>query len=275
MTERWADLHIHTFFSDSTSSPQEVITQAQACGLSCIAITDHDTVDGIMPTMSAAQPYNIEVIPAIELSSEIEGKDVHVLGYFIDYTNAELIRKLSVMQNTRGERMREMIDKLKGLGIANITFEEVSALAESDSVGRPHLATILREKGWVKNNQEAFNKYLADGAPANVPKYKQSPFEAIKLIKESGGIAVLAHPMLTKVDEHIAQLVEAGLGGLEVYYPNVSQTLIRFYEGLVRKYQILATGGSDAHGAVKKHTFIGKIKIPYTLVEKLKDACPV
>jgi len=196
-----ADLHIHTHFSDSTSSPLEVAQQAREHELSCISITDHDTIDGIQPTIREAGKFDIEVIPGIELSSEIDGKDVHILGYCFDYKDSEFTNKIKIMQNARINRMHEMIDKLKRLGIDNITPEEVCQLAQSNSVGRPHLATVLQEKGWVSSNQEAFNKYLADNASAYVPKFKQTPAEAIALIREAGGIAVLAHPMLTKVDE--------------------------------------------------------------------------
>ncbi len=272
---RLADLHIHTHFSDSTSSPQEVVQQAQEYGLSCISITDHDTIDGIHPTFEEAKKYDIEVISGVELSSEINGKDVHMLGYLFDDQNKEFIDRLKHMQGVRIDRMGEMIEKLKVLGIDNITLEEVCDLAQSDAVGRPHLAAKLVEKGWVNNIQMAFNKYLADGAPAFVPKFKQSPNEAIALIRQAGGIAVLAHPMLTKVDELIPGLVKAGLGGIEAYYPNTTDTVMDFYEGLAKKHGIAVTGGSDAHGDAKKYTYIGRKTIPYELVEKLKDACGV
>lgn len=269
--KRLADLHIHTHFSDSTSSPAEVIEQAHENGLDCIAITDHDTVDGVQPAVEAAGTYGIEVLPGIELSSEINGKDVHILGYLLDCEQGEFVGQIRHIQNARVERMREMIGKLKAMGVDDITLKEVCALAQSDSVGRPHLATVLREKGWVKSHQTAFDKFLAEDAPAYVPKFKQTPYEAIALIRKAGGVAVLAHPMLTRVDELIPGFVEAGLGGLEVYYPNNTEHVIRFYEGLAKKYRLVATGGSDAHGSVKKHTYIGKLKIPYALVEKLKN----
>jgi len=249
---RLADLHIHTHFSDSTSSPQEVVELANTNSLSCIAITDHDTFDGIQPTMDEAQKYDIEVISGIELSSEINGKDVHILGYLFDFKDREFADQVKHMQRVRVERMQEMIEKLKALNIDNITLEEVCGLAESDAVGRPHLAAKLVEKGWVNNIQMAFNKYLADGAPAFVPKFKQTPNEAIALIQKAGGIAVLAHPMLTKVDELIPGFVKAGLGGIEAYYPNTTDTVMNFYEGLAIKHGLAVTGGSDAHGDAKK-----------------------
>ncbi|MCK4882643.1 MAG: PHP domain-containing protein [Candidatus Omnitrophica bacterium] len=268
---RPADLHIHTNFSDSTSTPEEVVQQAYEQDLGCIAIADHDTIDGIQPAIEAAQKHDIEVISGIELSSEIGGKDIHVLGYLFDYKDQGFVDRINCMQNERVTRMQKMIDKLKTMGIDNIAMEEVSDQSQSDSLGRPHLANLLREKGWVKTNQMAFNKYLADGAPAFVPKFKQTPYEAIALIQEFGGVAVLAHPMLTRVDELIPSLVAAGLGGLEVYYPGNSDNVTRFYEGLAKKYALAATGGSDAHGSSKKHTYVGKVQIPYDLVEKLKS----
>ena len=270
---RFADLHIHTHYSDGTLSPQEVIADAHAQGLSCIAITDHDTVDGIAPAIEAAEEFAIEVVPGIELSSEIDGKDVHILGYFFDYKNKEFIKMIERMQSSRVGRMGKMIEKLRTLGINNISLEEVRERTLSGSVGRPHLAAILQEKGWVVSIQDAFDRYLANDAPAYVSKFQQTPYEAIKLIQDFGGIPVLAHPMLTNVDELIAGFVSAGLRGLEVYYPNCTDNVTRFYKGLAKQYNLIATGGSDAHGSVKKHTFIGKIKIPYLIVEQLKTDC--
>ena len=266
----FADLHIHTFYSDGTSSPEEVVEQAQQAGLCAIAITDHDTIDGIEPTIQAASKYNLEVISGIELSSEINNKDIHILGYFFDHKSSYLHEQLEHFQNTRIERMKMMIEKLNGLGISGITFEEVAALAKSKSVGRPHLATILVNKGKVGNLREAFDKYLAEGAPAYVAKYKQTPFEAIDLIEKCGGIAVMAHPAVTGMDEIIPRLVRKGLRGLEVYYPFSSSKIVGFYEGLAKKHHLFMTGGSDSHGKARNYTFVGKIKIPYTLVEDIK-----
>ena len=267
-----ADLHIHTHYSDGTMSPQEVVADALHCGINCIAITDHDTVDGISPAIEAARGCDLEVLPGIELSTEINGKDVHMLGYLFNWQDASLVEQLKEMQNARAERMKQMIQKLEALGIHNISFEEISDAARTKALGRPHLAAALVEKKIVGNMRAAFDKYLAEGAPAYVPKFKQTPQEAIQLIKGLGGIVVLAHPMLTNVDELIPGLVAAGLGGLEAHYPNCSVNVMCFYENLARKHHLVITGGSDAHGAAKKHTFIGKVRIPYDLVEKLKEA---
>ena len=267
---RLADLHIHTFYSDGTSSPEEVVKDAVSHGLSCIAITDHDTLDGIKPTRTIAAQFNIEVIAGVELSTEWNRKDIHVLGYFFDEADQEFRGLLKLAQHGRVDRMVQMLEKLHNLGIKNISLEEVCALAKSKSVGRPHLASLLVEKGWVMDMKTAFDKYLEEGGPAYVPKFKITPFEAISLLNKIGGVAVLAHPMLTQIDEIIPQLVKQGLGGLEVYYPNCSEASIRFYEGLAKKHNLVMTGGSDAHGKAKQHTFIGKKSIPYELVEKLK-----
>ena len=267
-----ADLHIHTHFSDSTLSPQEVIEQAHRAELSCISITDHDTIDGVIPTQFSAQAVEIEVIAGIELSSGLDGKDIHVLGYLIDCQNEIFKVELEHIQNARIERMREMIQKLKTLGIDNISLEEVCGLTQSKSVGRPHLASVMHKKGWVSSFREAFDKYIGEGCPAYVEKYKMTPFQAIELIRQAGGVAVLAHPMVTNRDELIPRLVEAGLQGIEVYYPNYSNNTINYYEGLARKYRLIMTGGSDAHGTVKDNTYIGKIKIPYAIVTQLKEA---
>ena len=269
---KFADLHIHTNFSDSTLSPQDVVKEALERQLSCIAITDHDTVEGIKPTQQAACNSGLEIIPAIEMSSELQGKDIHILGYFLDCGNVILKEELKKMRSARIDRIQKMIEKLKIFGINNITLEEVCALSLG-SVGRPHLAAVLKEKRWVSSIPEAFEKYIGEDGPAYINKFKISSFEAIALIKKSKGLAVLAHPVVTNRDELIPSLVDAGLQGIEVYYPYYSETAIQFYLGIAKKHNLLATGGSDGHGKAKPHTFIGKMRIPYELVEKMKEAC--
>ena len=267
-----ADLHIHTFYSDSTDSPEEVVKSALQEKLSCIAITDHDTLEGIKPTQVAAQNSDLEVLSGVELSAEIEKKDIHILGYLVDDGSRVLSNRLKEIQNLRLNRIKKMIELLKSLGVDNIRYEEVCQLTQSDSVGRPHLARVLLQKGWVKTIKEAFDKYLAEGAPAYVPKFKMTPLDAIELIRKSGGIPVLAHPMMNNRDEIIPSLVEAGLLGIEVYYPNCSETVIKYYEEIAKKHNLITTGGSDAHGRSKENTFIGKKRISYEIVEQLKQA---
>jgi 3',5'-nucleoside bisphosphate phosphatase len=267
-----ADLHIHTYFSDSTSSPQEVVDDALKAGLSCIAITDHDIVEGVNPAIEAALGHPLEVVPGIELSSEFENCDIHILGYFIDHNQGPLFEKIDVFLDARMERMKTMIMNLKSVGVNNIEFEEVCALTKSRAVGRAHLAMLLLQKGWVTNIKSAFEKYLGPGCPGYASKYKQTPFEAIELIRSSGGVAVMAHPMLTQKDELIPRFVAAGLKGLEVYYPNCMPTVTQFYERIAQKNGLIATGGSDAHGKAKSYTYVGKKTVPVDVVEELRRA---
>ncbi len=266
------DLHIHTHFSDSTLSPREALEEAFRAGITCISITDHDTVEGLAPAIEEAKSFGIEVLSGVELSSEMDQKDIHILGYLFDPLNSTLQSRLFLMQNARVERMRKMIERLKTLGVDNIELSEVCALSQSRSVGRPHLAAVLLKKGWITSIREAFDRFIGEGGPAFAEKFKMTPFEAIELIVKAGGVAVLAHPMVTNRDELIPRMVEAGLKGIEVYYPNYSSGAISYYEGIAQKNNLIMTGGSDAHGAVKDNTFIGKIKIPYSVVEKLKQA---
>jgi len=268
---KFADLHIHTFFSDGTFSPRKVVEEASKFGLSCISITDHDTLEGVKPAQEVGAEYNVEVISGVELSTEIDGKDVHILGYFIDSDDSPILKTLRRAQETRMERVRRMISKLKELGVDNIEFDEVASLTKSESVGRLHLATVLIDKGWVSNIPQAFSKYLGEDCPAYVPKYKMTPLEAIKLIKESSGVSVFAHPMATGKDELIPQLVEGGLQGLEVVYPNYSKSTENYYANIAKKHGLIMTGGSDAHGIAKGSTYIGKARIPYENVEEMKN----
>ncbi len=268
---RLADLHIHTYYSDSTSSPEEVVEQAVAAKMSAIAITDHDIIDGVAPTIAAAQGKDLEIIPGVELSAEYEGKDIHILGYFIDVEKGPLVEKCEIFLDGRVARMKQMIMNLRGVGITNIEYEEISAMTKGRAVGRAHLAYLMVQKGIVKNYKEVFDKYLSEGCPGYAPKFKQSPFETIDLIHQSGGLAVMAHPMLTLKDELISPMVKAGLDGLEIYYPNLSDTVHNFYYKLAKKHKLLMTGGSDAHGKAKPYTYIGKASIDYALVEAMKE----
>jgi hypothetical protein len=174
------------------------------------------------------------------------------------------------MQEVRVKRIEVILEKLRKVGIDNIAAEEICALTKSNSVGRLHVAIMLQKKKWVSDIRQAFEKYLAEGACAYVEKYQQTPSEAIQFIRNSGGVAVLAHPMINQRDELIPSFVEAGLQGIEVYYPNYSASVIDFYAKVAKKHHLILTGGSDAHGEGKVNTFIGKIKLPYEFVEKLK-----
>lgn len=268
---KFADLHLHTLFSDGTYTPGQLISESAKCGLSAIAVVDHDTVRGIGPAIEAAKPKKIEVIPGIELSAEYEGLEVHILGYLIDYKNKELMERLNILKKNRIERVYKIIEKLKDMGVT-LDPETIFNLSKQGTVGRLHIARAMVAEGKVNSVFEAFQKYIGDKCPAYVLGFKFSPDEAIKLIKDAGGISVLAHPYSLNNDDFIIKFIDYGLMGLEVYYPEHSQSMINFYKNLATKHNLLITGGSDCHGKAKPEIKIGSIKIPYDLVEKMKEA---
>lgn len=268
---KFADLHLHTVFSDGTYTPEELISASVKCGLSAIAVVDHDTVEGIGPSIEASKSKALEVLPGIELSAEFEGSEVHILGYLIDYQNGALIKRLGVLKKNRVERVYKIIEKLKDTGVT-LSPDTVFEIAGNGTVGRLHVARALLKEGRVSSIFEAFQKYIGDKSPAYVLGFKFSPNEAIKLIRESGGIPVLAHPSVLRNDDLIPAFVKSGLRGLEVYYPEHSQSMVNFYLGLAKKYNLLVTGGSDCHGNAKPQVNLGSIKISYELVERLKEA---
>ncbi len=268
---RFADLHLHTIFSDGTYTPQELISESIRSGLSAIAVVDHDTVDGIAPAIKIAKVRNIEVLAGIELTAEYDGLEVHILGYLIDYKNKNLIDKLEFLKKNRIERIYKIVDKLKNMGVM-LEAESVFDIARGGTVGRLHAARAMVNAGLVSSIAEAFRKYIGDKCPAYVCNSRFSPIEAIKLIKEVSGIPVLAHPRSLKNDELIPKFVDFGLMGLEVYYSEHTQAMVNFYLGLAKKHNLLVTGGSDCHGKAKPEVKIGSVKIPYEFVEKLKEA---
>jgi predicted metal-dependent phosphoesterase TrpH len=266
-----ADLHLHTVYSDGTFTPARLIAESKKAGLSCIAVVDHDTVEGIAQSIDAARPEDIEVLPGIELTAELEGKEVHILGYLIDYNSKALINKLQELKRIRVERVHKIVEKLKESGI-DIDPELIFELAQDGTVGRLHIARALVKDGLVSNVYEAFQKYIGDRGPAYVCGFRFNPKEAVKFIKDAGGIPVLAHPYSLNNDDLILQFIEYGIMGLEIHYPEHSQSMVNYYFGIAKKHGLLVTGGSDCHGDAKPDVLIGCIKIPYELVERLKEA---
>jgi predicted metal-dependent phosphoesterase TrpH len=267
---KFADLHLHTIFSDSTYTPKELIADALKAGLSCIAVVDHDCVDGITPTIREAKGKNIEVIPGIEISAEYKGAEIHFLGYFIDYKNRDFTRKLSFLKDNRIQRIYQIIDKLKKINIS-LNPKAVFRLSEKGTVGRLHVARAMVNEGIIKTTGEAFKKYIGEDCPAYVCGFRFSPQEAIKTIEDVGGTAVLAHPYILSEQNLIQKFLSYGLKGIEVYYPEHTKGLVKTYLKIAEKYNLLITGGSDCHGKAKRAVRIGSVKIPYDLVEKLKD----
>lgn len=268
---KFADLHLHTMFSDGTYTPQELISESVNNGLSAIAVVDHDTILGIEPAIKASVKENIEVLAGIELSAEYGGLEVHILGYLIDYNNKKLIDRLDVLKISRIERIYKIVDKLRDMDI-KLEASSVFDISGEGTVGRLHVARAMVKAGVVGSIAEAFRKYIGDKCPGYVCNFRFSPVEAIKLIKEVNGIPVLAHPYTLNQDDLIPKLVDDGLMGLEVYYAEHTQSMVNFYLGLAKKHNLLVTGGSDCHGKAKPEVKIGSVKIPYELVEKLKEA---
>jgi predicted metal-dependent phosphoesterase TrpH len=268
---KFADLHLHTIFSDGTYSPSELVSESKKAGLSAVAIVDHDTVGAIAPAIGIAETENIELLSGIELSAEYDGLEIHILGYLIDYKNKDLLERLETLKKNRIDRVYKIVDKLKGIGIA-LDPRTVFDIAKQGTVGRLHIARALLSEGKVSSVFEAFKKYIGDKCPAYVLGFRLSPNEAIKLIKDAGGIPVLAHPYTLDNDDLILKFIDYGLMGLEVWYPEHSQSMTNFYLNLAKKHNLLVTGGSDYHGNAKPGIKIGSIKIPYELVERLKAA---
>lgn len=269
---KFVDLHLHTDFSDSTLSPAELVQVAVNAGLGAIAITDHDCVEGIEPAIREAKKFDLEIIPGIELTAEKYGKEVHILGYFIDYHDKAFLEKLEKIKAIREKRIFDMVEKLKELGVDDIEAQDVFDLSGMGTVGRAHLASLLKKKGWVSSVSEAFKKYIGNNSPAYVSKFNMTPEQAIRTILDVGGIPVFAHPHNPGDDNLISEFVSYGLKGLEVHYPGYPESIIKHYSSLAAKYGLILTGGSDFHGDVKEGSVIGVPRVPYELVEKLKQA---
>lgn len=268
---KFADLHLHTIFSDGSYTPEELLSQSLKSGLSTIAIVDHDTVEAIAPAIEISGKQGIEVLSGIELSAEYDGLEIHILGYLIDYHNEKLRQKLEFLKSNRVERIYKITDKLKEIGL-DLKPDTVFDIAKQGTVGRLHVARAMLKAGLVSSIPQAFGKYIGDKSPAYVCNFKFSPFDAIRLIRNTGGIPVLAHPYILNRDDLILKFIDYGLMGLEAYYPEHTKTMVNHYLTLAKKYNLLVTGGSDCHGDAKPEIKIGSIKIPYELVEKLKEA---
>lgn len=265
------DLHIHTTASDGTSTPQQVVQLAAQRKLRAIAITDHDTVGGILEAKAEGHRLGIEVIPGVEINTDYNHQEIHILGYFIRYKDRDLQTRLENLQKARLIRIRKMVDRLPGLGLP-IELKRVLELAGEGSVGRPHIGMAMTEKGYVASVAEAFQRYLGLGRPAFVPRYALTPAEAVRIIRKAGGIAVWAHPGLAQRDCLMAELVEAGLRGLEVYYPEHTPDMVRHYLALAQKYQLVVTGGSDYHGSGTGYRAeLGDVTVAYEAVDQLKQ----
>lgn len=267
-----ADLHCHTTASDGLLTPWEVVKSASEYGLKAIGITDHDTTSGWEEAERAGSHYGIDVLRGIEINTELAGIEVHILGYEIDADTPILQDKLRQLRDARFNRVYTIVEKLQQLGMA-IEKEEVQNIARGESIGRPHIAQALIQRGIVKTIREAFDRYIGQGAPAYVPRYKLSPEEGITLVRAAGGVAVLAHPGINGLATYVPQWIEFGLQGIEVAHSEHTLKIEQEYRELAEHYNLIMTGGSDYHGEARKPGIhLGGWGTAYEVVGKIRRA---
>ncbi len=254
------DLHVHTTFSDGMLTPQEVVKLAKEKGLFAIAITDHDTTDGVIHAIDEGNRLGLKVVSGVEISADFE-IEMHILGLFVDINNEFLQQKLRMLERFRKERNPKIIEKLRKMGY-DISIDEVEKLSSGEMIGRPHIAQVLVKKGYFSTTKEVFEKLLGFGKPAYVKKDKLKPQEAIEAIKKAGGLAILAHPhkylYLDEGSENVfLELKEYGLDGLEVFHSDHSQKETYLLLEIAKKLDLAISGGSDFHGENKPEICIG------------------
>ena len=268
---KYADLHVHTFYSDSTFSPEEVVACARDRGLSAIAICDHDSVEGIEPCRKIGDELGVEIVPGIELTVEKEDAEIHILGYFMDCNLGWFRDKLKQLQAGRIDRINAMVEKLCSEGI-DMAAEDVFALAGRGTVGRLHLALAILKTGKVKTIRDIFEKYIGFKKCCYVANIRFTPQEAIGMILKTGGVPVLAHPGCMNKDHYIPELIECGLLGIEAHHTDHRASAIKRYEAIAKEHNLIITGGSDCHGLGKGRVMLGEVRVPYSVVEQLKEA---
>ncbi|OGW74849.1 MAG: hypothetical protein A2Z72_06700 [Omnitrophica bacterium RBG_13_46_9] len=268
---KYADLHVHTVYSDGTSTPAEVVCCAKEKNLSCIAICDHDCIDGIAPSIAHSEEVQVEIIPGVELTIIKDTKEIHLLGYFVEWKEKWFTEILERVQRERVTRLDRMIEKLKSFDI-EIDRERVMRISGGKgSVGRLHLARALVEVKAVSSIRVAFDRYIGDFRPCYVEDIGFSPKEAIDLILRAKGVPVLAHPGVIEDDSLVKEFIKYGIRGIESFHPEHSQADREKYEKISKEYGLLVTGGSDCHGLGKGRILMGSVKVPYDFVERLKE----
>jgi predicted metal-dependent phosphoesterase TrpH len=266
----FADLHLHTNLSDGTYTPEELAGHGKRLDFAALALTDHDTVEGCSRMGAACRELGVEFLSGTELTAELDGIELHLLGYCVDVNNQKLLDEVGRFQLVRQNRIREMVARLNQLNIP-LQAEAVFAIANCRSPGRPHVARALVQAGFCSSLDEAFERFLKVNRPAWVPKSKMSAFDAINLIHQAGGVAAMAHPGLNRTDEIIPAMVEAGMDGIECFHSKHSTATANHYLQMADEHHLLITGGSDCHGMNKGKPLIGGIKLPYQCVEKIKE----
>lgn len=266
----FADLHLHTCFSDGTWQPEDLAVQGRRLGLKVMALTDHDSVEGCERMGQACAGLGVEFITGVELTAEQDGNEIHILGYFVDTRSQALLQEIAKFQVVRQDRIREIVARLNRLKIP-LEAENVFTLANCRSPGRPHVARALVKAGECGTLDEAFERFLKKNKPAWVPKYKMSAQHAIELVHNVGGLAVMAHPGLNRTDDVIPAIVECGLDGIECFHSKHSTVMMQHYLKLAEQYRLVVTGGSDCHGESKGRQMLGSVKLPFIYVRKLKE----
>jgi predicted metal-dependent phosphoesterase TrpH len=275
------DLHCHTTASDGLLSPAALVARAAGLGLKIVAITDHDSTDGVAEALEAGRSYGVDVIAGVEINSDVPGAEVHILGFFVDHTDPALSESLRRLRDGRVGRARKMAELLTTMG-APVRFERILELAGEGAVCRPHVARALLEAGHVATFEEAFEKFIGRNGPAYVERLKLTPADACGLIRRAGGLPVLAHPVFFEsfgrmksaidLDRGLAELKAAGLAGIEVYYPGYDVLAIEYLLSLARVHGLLVTGGSDFHGVRPNEPDVGGVYVPSKAARRLRDA---
>lgn len=269
---RFVDLHLHTRYSDGSWTPEDLCQEAMHRQLSAIAVTDHDTLDGVPAMLEASERLGIEVIPGVEITCRVEDREIHLLAYLPGnaWKNPELTAVLAYSKQIRQKRIGEMVARINELGIP-VTEAEVLACSDCGTLGRPHVAMALVKRGVVKTNEEAFERFLKRGKPGFVDRYRMTVAETIGHVNRAGGVAVLAHPALNRVDEKIADMTQQGLGGLEIWHSRHSAGQTEHYRKLAERFGLIVTGGSDCHGNVRGRAMVGTLQVPYECVDAIKS----
>ncbi|MFP4697979.1 MAG: PHP domain-containing protein [Eubacteriales bacterium] len=277
---KYVDLHVHSNNSDGTMTSTELVNYANEKGLKAIALTDHDTIIGVQEAKKAGKKCKTEIISGIELSTLYNKLDIHILGLFIDENNSTFIKKLEEFISSRHYRNEKMIKQLNNLGL-DISNKDLINETGDGVITRAHFARVLLNKGYISSIEEAFKKYIGQGCPAYIPREKITPEKAINLVLSAKGIPILAHPFLYNLSDDelnslVKKLAEKGLKGIETIYSLHSQEQERYLRNLAKKYNLLISGGSDFHGSNKEHIDLGvgmgNLKVPYSIVEKMKKA---
>jgi 3',5'-nucleoside bisphosphate phosphatase len=258
------DLHLHTTASDGRSTPEALVAEASAAGIRTLSVTDHDTVAAVAAVVAAAGASGLAAIAGIEITAVHHGRDVHMLGYFIDPASASLAAFLRAQRDDRRRRLLAMAGRLEALG-APVDLAVVTGVTDESgrSIGRPHLAAALVARGHAVDLPDAFDKYLADGRPAYVERIGSAPADVVRRIHEAGGVASLAHPGKTKVDALIPELAKAGLDAIELFHPDHSSADVARYTDLARRHGLVVTGGSDYHGPLTgRERVLGRVTLP-------------